>query len=441
MENLMDILNSKKAPEQIGKPVYAGIIEKIKYFGGDSPIKLIGKMIDENDNSTHSMPLNYKAMARKGYITIEEAHLLRELKDAISNVQIQAQYKGKTNFPSIALMESVPLYKSQLVPMLKAFNITDWASFIDQIQARYYFEDYEIVPVVASLFDNLPMTSPLVRVPGALGRLIGQLETDDATFTPQYNTSSSYIIESKNNVVHTVITTDLLDDSSPAIIDKLRREVVMGIARAYERSILDGDTTAPHMDADVTVATDFRKAFKGLRKAALANSANGSVYDHLNDTASKALWSETLKKMGKFGIEKDDLAFIIPYSISHDLVTGAIPELFTAFAFGGMASNVTGIVPPVFGIKNYESEYMRENLAATGVNTGVPANDTRTYILLVKKSRCSNWTRQATRVWASPSLPSSDKMLMSGKARHAFAFIPQTADEKSIVAGINVKIS
>jgi hypothetical protein len=245
-------------------------------------------------------------------------------------------------------------------------------------------------------------------------------------------------------VVHTVATTDLLDDSAPAIIDKIRKEIVYGIMRSYERSILDGDVTplpGAHMDADVTVATDFRKAFKGLRKAALDNIANGSVYDHLNDTASKALWSETLKKMGKHGQVKEDVICIIPTTVAHDLVTGAIPELFTAFAFGSIASNRSGDVPPVFGIKQVESGYMREDLAATGVHTAVPADDTRTYILMVQKSRCTNWVRQATRVWAAPSLPSSDKMLMSGKARHSFAFVPQGASEKSIVAGINVKLS
>lgn len=440
-DNLMDILNSKKAPEVTGKPVFAHFMEKCKMLGADTPDKIIGKAIDESDTATPSIPLNFGSRKSTGMLGDDARLALFCLKKAISNVQIQAQYKGKTPYPSIALMESVPEYKRELLPLLKAFNVTDWATFIDQVQARFYFEEYEIPVILADQFDDMPMTSPIVRVPGALGRLMGKLETDDADFTAQYNTASSYLVESKNNVVHTVITTDLLDDSSPAMIDKLRKEVVWGIARSYERSILDGDTTGPHMDADVTAATDFRKAFKGLRKAALANIANGVVYDHLNDTPSKALWSETLKKMNKQGLVKDDLVYIIPATVSHDLVTGAIPELFTAFAFGSLASNVTGTVPPVFGIKNVESAYMREDLAATGVNTGVPADDTRTYILLVQKSRCSKWTRQATRVWASPSLPSSDKMLMTGKARHSFAFIPQSATEKSITIGINVKLS
>jgi hypothetical protein len=443
-DNLMDIFNTKTAPNVVGKPVFKNFIEKCKFLGADRPELIIGKMIDDADLNASSIPLNFGSRKSTGLLADEERIALFALKKAISNVQIQAQFKAKTQYPSKAVMESVPEYKRELLPLLKAFDITTWAEFIDQLQARFYFEEYELPFLLADKFDSMPMASSLLRVPGALGRLFGRLETDDATFTAQSNTPSSYLVEAKNNVVHTQITNDLLDDSAPAIIDKLRKEVVAGIMRSYERTILDGDATAApgvHQDADVVAGTDFRKAFKGLRKAALDNVANGSVYDHLNDTPSKALWSEVLKKMGKYGSDKRDLLYIIGSSISHDLVSGAIPELFTAFAFGSVASNVTGAVPPVFGIENVESEWVREDLAATGVHTAVPADDTRTYLLCVKKSRCSNWIRQATRVWAAPSLPSSDQMLMSGKARHAFAFVPQTASEKSVTIGINVKIS
>jgi hypothetical protein len=141
--------------------------------------------------------------------------------------------------------------------------------------------------------------------------------------------------------------------------------------------------------------------------------------------------------MGKQASMKDDLIYIIGTTISHDLVTGAIPELFTAFAFGGLASNVTGQVPPVFGVKNLESSYIREDLNALGVHDGVTTN--RTTALLVQRSRFLNWTRQATRVWATPSLANTDKMLMSAKARHTFAGLPQTAEEKSVVVAVNIK--
>ena len=90
------------------------------------------------------------------------------------------------------------------------------------------------------------------------------------------------------------------------------------------------------------------------------------------------------------------------------------------------------------GVNCIQSGLVREDLETTGKALAVPA-DTQTYMLLVQKSRFSNWVRQATRVWASPSLPSSDIMLMSGKARHAFAGIPQSVKERSVVMAINIK--
>ena len=287
------------------------------------------------------------------------------------------------------------------------------------------------------------MTSPIVRVPGALGLLEGELEADDGIFTQQSNTQSSYLVESKNNVVHTVITQDLLDDSSPALIDKLRKEVLQGIARSYERAMLDGDSSGAHIDADTQAGSAklYSKAWNGLRKRAFDNETlvGGSeiVFDH-NDTPSKDMFSGLLKRLKCQGADKKDLMYIMGCSTAHDLVSGAIPELFTAFAFGSLASNVTGAVPPVFGIEGVESQYVREDLEITGKALAVPA-DTKTYCLLVQKSRFMNWTRQAPRVWAAPSLPSSDQMLMSGKARHAFSGIPQSAQERSVVMAINVK--
>ena len=436
VDNVSEILAGKQAPAQVGKPIYSKALDKCKWAGAEKSEQIFGKAIDDLDDKTPSTPLNFGSKASTGFLSEEERLMLFFFKKSISNLQIQAQYKSRSAYPSKAVYESVPAFKL-FKEMCKAFDIASWQQWIDTVQARFFFEEYELPMLLADQFDQMPMSSPLVRAPGALGLLYGELEDDTANFTPQYNSQASYLVESKNNVVHTVITQDLLDDSSPAIIDKIRREVVKGIARSYERSLIDGDTTLAHQDSDVLSARDFRKAFKGLRKLALANSANGSVYDHLNDSPNKALWASLLQYMGKQASMKDDLIYIIGTTISHDLVTGAIPELFTAFAFGGLASNVTGQVPPVFGVKNLESSYIREDLNALGVHDGVTTN--RTTALLVQRSRFLNWTRQATRVWATPSLANTDKMLMSAKARHTFAGLPQTAEEKSVVVAVNIK--
>lgn len=312
------------------------------------------------------------------------------------------------------------------------------------INARFYFEEYELPYLLANEFDQQPMDSATVKVEGALGLLEGKEEADSNFFDLQANTQSDFTVYSRNNVTHAEITEDLMQDSAPAIINKLRKEVMMGAVRAYERAILNGDTTdsgtgrgSGHMDSDIAaVSKHFSKAFDGLRKRAFGNSANGVVIDHGGDSPNKNLWRNLLKSLSLFASEKDDLTFIYGPKLGLDLVSGAIPELFTAFAFGGLASNVTGQVPPVFGVKGVESRFVREDLNASGVYA---SGGTKTNLIVVKKSRFQNYVRAAARVWAAPSLPNTDQMLMTCKIRHAFAGNPQTAKELSVAMGINIE--
>lgn len=433
---LYDALQAKTAPAQIGKPVFARDLEMAKACGAYSMAHIIGSK-DVGDQSPHAPSLNFGSKNSVGIMTDESRIRLFTLKRLVSAVEIQAQIMTRNLYPTPAEMEATPLFKQHLAPMLKAFDVSTFSSWIPTVNARFYFEEFEIPLIVSNLFDQMPMESATVTVPGALGLLFGKLETDSATFTAQSNTNSSFTVASKNNVVHAQITEDLQQDSAPAIIAKLQKEVAKGVARSLDRTLINGDDTGSHMDSDVTAATDFRKAYKGLRKLALANSGNGSIYDHSGDSPNSVLWKNLLLKMGKFASEKGDLAFIQGPFTSNMLVTGAIPELFTAYAFGAQASNVSGQMPPIYGIQAVESEYVREDVNASGVYDGVTVD--KTTLILVKKSRFQNYLRQAMRMWAAPSLPSSDLMLMSAKHRGAFAGNPQSATEKSVVIAYNVQ--
>ena len=440
IKGIYDILAGKSAPAQVGKPIWEKDLDIAKAHG----VKTMADLFGHRDDGTEGRRLRSINFGRKSdtrFMPDEVRMRLFNLKRLVNDVEVQACFMHKTSMPSAQQMMDTPMYREYLEPTLKAFNVTDFSTWIPTVHSRFYFEEYEIPYLLANEFDTQPMDSATVHVPGVLGLLEGKEETDAATFDEQANTQDGFDVYARNNVVHTKITEDLQQDSAPAIIDKLRREVVAGIARAYEKAIINGDITgsprgASHQDSDIAaISKHFCKAFNGLRKKALANTANGVCVNHQGDTASKALFANCLKAMGKFGSEKGDLLWIFSPTVANDLVTGAIPELFTAFAFGGLASNVTGQVPPVFGIKGIESQYMREDLNDSGV---YQAAATKTSLLLVKKSRFMNFTRAAIRVWAAPSLPSSDLMLMTAKMRHAWNGTPQSATEKSVVLGYNI---
>lgn len=437
IKGIYDILSSKAAPAQVGKPVFEKDLELAKAHGARTLAHVFGAR-DENQAISS---INFGRKSQTAFMPEETRQRLFNLKRMFSDMEIQANYMFRTSNPTVDQMKATPIFRDYFEAAAKAFNITDFSNWIPQAQARFYFDEYTLPYILADEFDTQPMDSATLYVPGILGQLEGKEEGDDATFTEQSNTQSGFTVYARSNVVHTKITEDLQADSAPAIIDKLRREVLAGNARAYERALINGDTTgsprgASHMDSDIAAASKhFSKAFKGLRKKAFDNTANGVVYDHGGDSPSKALFAELLKRMGNMSSEKSDLLWVLGSSLSTDLVTGAIPELFTAFAFGSTASNVTGAVPPVFGVRGVESQYIREDLNASGV---YEAAQTKTCLLLVKKSRFMNFLRSGLKVWAAPSLPSSDLMLMSSKIRHSFEGNPQGALEKAVTMGINI---
>jgi hypothetical protein len=449
VSKLYDMLQSKSAPAVGGKAIFEKDFEIVKMSGIKTLSGLFGKKIRDNDKTAISTPINFGSKSETQFMPDDTRLRLFALKKLWNDVEIQACALARSAWPEKKHFEAAPRWKD-FQAAAKAFNVTDFSDWIDTVQARFWFEEFEIPHILQDQFDSLPMDSSLVRVPGCLGLLEGELEADDATFTAQSLTQASYTVESKNNVVHVIMTQDILDDSSPPVLEKWRRAVMDGVRRAYERAILDGvKAGTTHIDDDKeALPKTYCKAFDGLRYRALnsdtVNHGGAGVValDH-NDTPNKDLFAKLLKAMGNFGVEKSNLRYIMGTSVEHDLVTGAIPELFTAFAFGGLASNVTGQVPPVFGVQGVTSELVREDLDIDGTDNsgGVPTATDRTYMLLVDRSRFMNHVRQATRVWAAPSLPSSDQLLMSAKWRGAFAGTPQTADERSVVIAYNVKTS
>lgn len=433
-----------KAPAQIGRPVFEKDFEAVKVLGVKSMADIFGHKDDMIDK-TNCRSINFGSKKDTCMLPDETRLRLFELKKSIADVHVQASVLFRTANPTADQIMATPLYKNYLGAQLKAFNVTDFAAWIPTVNARFYFDEFEIPYILANEFDQQPMDSATVTIDGALGLLEGKEEGDTNTFDTQANTPSSFTVYARNNVVSTLITEDLLSDSAPAIINKVRKEVMTGNVRAFERALVNGDTSMSsgtrgdnHMDSDIrAVSKHFSKAFNGFRKIAFDNSANGSAIDNAGDSLSKATFTKTLLAMGKYAAEKDDLVWVMGSTNALALITGIIPELSTNFAFGGLASTRTGLLPPVFGVKCVESAYMREDLNASGVYA---ASSSTTSLLLVKRSRFNQFLRAAAKTWAQPAV-NSDQMYMMSKIRHTFGGNPQSATEKSVIMTYNIKNS
>jgi len=272
------------------------------------------------------------------------------------------------------------------------------------------------------------------------------LESDTATFSAQSNTQANYTWTAQDCVCHTDITEDLMQDMVPqsGSFERLRKEVGLGLRRSKEDAIINGDDTITtavqgdgHMDSDVAggAATLFNKAYKGLRKVSIAAGAT-QIVDNAGGPIDRDTFANMLVKMGKMSKEKGDLLWILGPSVCNRIVTGAVPELLTLDTFGPSATIITGNIPRIFGVEPYMSEWVREDVNASGVYAG---GQVLTTALLVKKSRFLVGQRSPVKVWATPSLANQDKMLLSAKERFTFAGVPQsTASESSAIISYNI---
>lgn len=429
------------------KPIAKHISRLPGMFGKKSIGEIFGQGDLPSDGPVPSwchQSVNLRDKKSFTHVSPELKELLLDLKKDFHNAELQRQMMVHAKKLPLTIQDT-PYFKSVIAPKMKAFSLSDFAAWVPTLNTSFYFEELDLDPVIDRYFPEYQMPSRTVTVPGATGRMKGRLEGDTATFSAQYNTSSSYSMTAQDCVAHTDITEDLMQDMVPSAggFERLRREVAMGVLRSKEDAILNGDDSQSsvqgdaHMDSDVAggAATLFNKAFKGLRKRALAASA---VYDNAGAGVSLSTFNGLLPVLGKFAKDKGDLLIVVGPTIANKQIAGNVPEILTHQNFAGNMTLQTGVLPKIFGIEQYESEWVREDVNDTGVYASASA---KTTILLVKKSRFVIGKRSPLRIWATPSLASSDKMLLSAKERFTFGGVPQSATEISVAAAIDVALT
>jgi hypothetical protein len=187
-------------------------------------------------------------------------------------------------------------------------------------------------------------------------------------------------------------------DSALAILPFVQRKLVQAFVNAEERAILDGDTDGTHQDSDTNTAgaTDPAWAWDGLRKRALANAATAGS----NAALSVANLATVRATMGKYGLNPTELAIIIGVSSFHDII--ADTNVLTVDKFGPAATILNGQLASVYGIPIIVSEYIRENLNASGVYDATTTN--RTYAVLVNRNEWVMGQRMALEVEVDDSI-------------------------------------
>ena len=169
-------------------------------------------------------------------------------------------------------------------------------------------------------------------------------------------------------------------DSVIAVLPYVERKMVRAFKIAMEQAIENGDTTAPHMDSDITTAKDPRKIWIGLRKA-----TDETAKVDLSTFNLEAIMSLLLRLDDQYVDELDMLTFITSILGAVKLMTlkdsSGNRVVTTKDVLGDQAVIVKGYLGSLAGIPIVTSGYVRRDLNASGVYDGV--TKTKTILQLV----------------------------------------------------------
>lgn len=253
-------------------------------------------------------------------------------------------------------------------------------------------------------------------------------ETKVAASTPG---SGAVTFDAEIFGARTLWSRSLEADSALAILPYARMKLVQAFVKAEERAILDGDGDGTHMDADVQAlgATDPRSAWDGLRKRALANAATAGSNAGLTIANLHTIRST----MGKYGLDPGSLVFIVGVSSVFRLMNDA--NVMTVDKMGPNATILNGQLASIYGIPIIASEFVREDLNASGVQDGTTTN--RTYALAVYRDEWVMGQRSALGLEVDDSIyRETYQRVIVGFMREDFANINAegaAADDTSII--------
>lgn len=236
--------------------------------------------------------------------------------------------------------------------------------------------------VVSSLFSTITMPAPTYVSPVMGADMIAYLasETLEATggtkVTSNTFTTKKMTLTAKKLGARILTSNEFVEDSLVPVIPLILQQIGKSLARARDNATLNGDTTAPHMDNDVTAADDARKIWKGVRWYAKNGPADARVDGSAGDLLIRDHLMEVRKGMKQYGLPGAGVVYIVGYSGLVELLLAKDDAgnnvLLTVDKYGPGAVIRNGEVGSIMGVPVVLSEFLREDVDATGVHSAGP---------------------------------------------------------------------
>jgi len=292
----------------------------------------------------------------------------------------------KSGTPYVKAVRNTQIYANMCerlksdAELRKALSVATAGSGAEWIPTGFSNQLVEIVRLerkVVALFPQFnmptnPWTSP-VQLGRATGYYVPENTADEGVKIPASTPATgNSTFTAKKLAARVVFSEEINEDSIINVMDFVRMELGTSIAEAEEKAVLNGDITATHMDSNVTSANDAQKAFYGLRKYALLNASANLTFSNAAPTI--ALLRSLRRKGGKYAVNPANSAWIMSIqgylqalSISEVLTADKLPERFTV---------LNGVLGAVDGSPIAVSEFVYDNLNASGVYDGSTTNRT-----------------------------------------------------------------
>ena len=258
------------------------------------------------------------------------------------------------------------------------------------LQMRMYLESTLAAEMLAMEIEmpTQPFEFPLVttRPSFFLGTELMSFSDQSSAPTESSPGTSRIQLDAKKLIGMSEYSYEADEDAIIAILPMIQQQLASAAANAYEGALINGDTSATHMDNDIhAVSGHHAKLFKGFRKYALAGSTTVDFSTSPTGITAKHI-IQLRKKMLRWGLRPAELLIVVGPQGYNDLV--GLDETLSFYKVGSQNQTriLTGEAPSIFGIRIVVSSEVREDLSATGVHTSGGPNTYGSILMIHKPS-------------------------------------------------------
>jgi len=266
---------------------------------------------------------------------------------------------------------------AQLDRKLKALDTAESGGGAEWIPTGFssqLIDRIDLELVVAQVFPRFTMPTNPYTLPVEGGHVEAYLtgestgDGDDDKVTADDAGTQKVTYDAEKLAVRSLASYEIEEDSIIPVLPYMQRKLVTGLARGVDDAIINGDTSGAHQDSDVTAPTDRRKAWDGLRALALADAKiDLSTFNVENIRSIRSAMgkyaAQPMDNVWFFGVQGHILLLSLKDSQNN-------PVVITLDKLGPQATILTGMLGSLDGSPVLISEFVRENLNASGVYDG-----------------------------------------------------------------------